>query len=68
MKRKQGFRRFCPLHLPLLLIVAFAIAPYIWTFITYLNPEEDLYLSEFRYFPEKPTGVNYIRLFNRIDF
>jgi multiple sugar transport system permease protein len=68
MKRKQGFRRFWTLHLPLLLIVAFAIAPYIWTFITSLTPEEDLYLSEFRYFPDKPTGVNYIRLFNRIDF
>jgi multiple sugar transport system permease protein len=68
MKRKQGFRRFWTLHLPLLLIVTFAIAPYSWTFITSLTPEEDLYLSEFRYFPDKPTGVNYIRLFNRIDF
>lgn len=68
-KRKQRvLQRLLTLHIPLLLIVGFALAPYVWTFITSLTPEEDLYLSEFRYFPEKPTAVNYVRLFSRIDY
>lgn len=61
-------RRILTLHLPLLLIVGFALAPYVWTFLTSLTPEEDLYLSEFRYVPANPTGTNYLRLFSRIDY
>ncbi len=67
-QRHRFLRRALTLHIPLLIIVGFALAPYIWTFLTSLTPEEDLYLSEFRYFPANPTGTNYLRLFSRIDY
>src|SRR3989339_120263 len=50
-------------YLPILLIVLFAIGPYLWTFISSITPETDLYRAEFRFFPEHPTGENYTRLF-----
>ncbi|GAB4223551.1 MAG: carbohydrate ABC transporter permease [Spirochaetales bacterium] len=70
MRNRKGrtLQRILTLHIPLLLIVGFALAPYVWTFITSITPEEDLYLSEFRYFPSNPTGTNYLRLFSRIDY
>jgi multiple sugar transport system permease protein len=55
------------LHLPVLAIVAFAIAPYVWTFLTSITPERDLNL-EVRYFPRHPTMGNYARLFANIRF
>lgn len=55
-------------YLPILLIVLFAIGPYLWTFISSITPETDLYRAEFRFFPEHPTGENYTRLFTKLDF
>ncbi|MFQ3620113.1 MAG: carbohydrate ABC transporter permease [Spirochaetales bacterium] len=65
---RKKYRKIFTLHLPLLLIVLFALAPYVWTFLTSLTPEEDLYLAKFRYLPERPTLHNYERLFVRIDY
>ena len=59
--------RLFGLHLPVLLIVAFALAPYAWTFLSSITPERDLNLGV-RYFPERPTADNYFRLFARISF
>jgi multiple sugar transport system permease protein len=50
-----------------LAIVAFAIAPYAWTFITSITPERDLNV-EVRYFPRSPTADNYARLFRYVHF
>ena len=55
-------------YLPIILIVLFAIGPYLWTFISSITPETDLYQAEFRFFPEHPTGENYTRLFTKLDF
>ncbi len=66
-KRARWLRRLLGLHLPVLGIVAFAIAPYVWTFITSITPERDLNV-EVRYFPRRPTADNYARLFANIRF
>jgi multiple sugar transport system permease protein len=66
-KRARWLRRLLGLHLPVLGIVAFAIAPYVWTFITSITPERDLNV-EVRYFPRRPTAENYARLFANIRF
>jgi multiple sugar transport system permease protein len=63
----RAIRRILGLHLPVLLIVLFALAPYAWTFISSLTPEAD-FGKEFRYFPSRPTGQNYVRLFRNISF
>jgi multiple sugar transport system permease protein len=61
-------KRLFLIYIPILIIVVFALFPYVWTFISSVTPETDLYRKEFRFFPERPTLDNYIRLFTRIDF
>jgi multiple sugar transport system permease protein len=56
------------LHLPVLLIVLFALGPYIWSFISSITPERAFGTAGFRYFPENPTLENYSKLFSRINF
>jgi multiple sugar transport system permease protein len=63
----RGLGRLAGLHFPVLAIVLFAIAPYIWTFLTSITPERDLNI-EVRYFPRHPTTENYARLFANIHF
>lgn len=61
-------KRFFLLYIPVLLIVIFAVAPYIWTFLSSITPEAELYQMDFRFLPENPTGENYVRLFTKINF
>lgn len=68
MKKNPGpARRLLGLHLPVLLIVLFAVAPYLWTFISSITPESEIDKA-MRYFPEKATVDNYARLFGNIAF
>ncbi len=69
MRKKRSLTaKLLLIYIPILLIVLFALFPYIWTFISSLTPETDLYQKEFRFFPENPSIENYIRLFTKIDF
>ncbi|MDC7245195.1 MAG: carbohydrate ABC transporter permease [Sphaerochaetaceae bacterium] len=68
MKRHHTFKRLLTIYLPVLLIVLFAIGPYIWTFISSITIEKELYRPDFRFFPEHPTTENYTRLFSKLDF
>lgn len=69
MTRRDTFaRRLVTLHLPVALIVLFAIGPYLWTFVTSITPAAALNTRDFRYFPEEPTPENYHRLFANIRF
>lgn len=68
MKRdKASLRSVFTLHLPVLLIVLFAIAPYLWTFVSSVTPQKETDAA-FRYLPERPTIENYSRLFGNIQF
>ena len=62
------WRSLFGLHLPVLLIVLFALAPFIWMFISSITPEKDLYGEVFRYFPKNPSFENYPRIFQKIAF
>jgi multiple sugar transport system permease protein len=66
-KKTKALKRLLTLHLPVLLIMLFAIAPYVWTFISSVTPD-DASPATFRFFPEKPTLDNYTRLFVNINF
>jgi multiple sugar transport system permease protein len=61
-------RRLLGLHLPVLLIVAFALAPYLWMFISSITPDSEAYGPEFRYFPHHPDFKNYPRIFQKVAF
>lgn len=67
IKKTKALKRLLTLHLPVLLIMLFAIAPYVWTFISSVTPD-DASPATFRFFPEKPTLDNYTRLFVNINF
>src|SRR5690554_3048153 len=68
MRHTHPLRLILGTYLPIILIVLFAIGPYIWTFISSITPETALYQAEFRFFPEHPTSENYTRLFTKLDF
>ena len=52
----------------MLLILLFAIGPYLWTGISSITLESELYRPDFRFFPENPTLENYVRLFSKLNF
>ncbi|MCD6122523.1 MAG: carbohydrate ABC transporter permease [Spirochaetales bacterium] len=66
--KKRPLKSLLTLHIPVLIIVFFALAPYIWMFISSITLEKDLYTKIFHYFPEHPTTENYTRIFSKINF
>lgn len=72
MRERNSFpKRLLTLHLPVLVIVLFAIGPYIWSFITSIGTSGAMRVQAgeaIRYFPEEVTIENYQRLFDRMDF
>ncbi|WP_263770231.1 carbohydrate ABC transporter permease [Propionivibrio soli] len=61
-------RRLFLLHLPMALIVLFAISPYLWMLLTSLKPEATLFSANRSLLPEVITLDNYIRLFAKTGF
>ena len=66
VRRESLTRRLLLIHLPMLLILAFALGPYIWMIVTSLTEEK-------RLFTEGPslmhaTFANYRRLFDTVGF
>ncbi|MFN3614906.1 MAG: carbohydrate ABC transporter permease, partial [Rubrimonas sp.] len=55
-------------HLPMLAIVAFALAPYLWMALTSLTPEVRLARHGVAVSPAEWTLQNYARLLGRTDF
>lgn len=69
MRAERSFlRRLFTLHVPLLLILAFALGPYVWSFLTAITPEVELDVKGVSYFPAHPTIVNFQHLFGNINF
>ncbi|HCM26394.1 MAG: sugar ABC transporter permease [Treponema sp. GWB1_62_6] len=66
-RRSKLLRNILTLHLPVLLIVLFAVGPYVWTFISSVTPQKEMDM-EFRYLPEHATMDNYARLFGNLNF
>ncbi|MDR3438666.1 carbohydrate ABC transporter permease [Telmatospirillum sp.] len=56
------------LHLPMLLIVFFAIAPYLWMLLTSLKDESTLFTADRTFLPDPITLQNYVRLFAKTGF
>ncbi|NQT58480.1 MAG: carbohydrate ABC transporter permease [Bacteroidetes bacterium] len=68
MKQKIVLKKLLTIYLPITLILLFAIGPYLWTFISSITIEKELYRLDFRFFPENPTIENYVRLFSKLNF
>jgi multiple sugar transport system permease protein len=59
-------RRLLLLHMPMLAIVFFALAPYAWMFITSVTPTADM--DRMSVIVENPTMEHYEKLFTRVNF
>lgn len=68
MKKKIDFSRILTLYLPLFLLLLFALFPYIWTILSSIKPESELFTRQIHYLPQSPTLQNYISLFKFTNF
>jgi len=68
MKKTTILKKLLTTYLPIILILLFAIGPYVWTGISSITLEKELYRPDFRFFPEAPTIENYVRLFTKLNF
>lgn len=68
MKKKIDFSRIMTLYLPLFLLLLFALFPYIWTILSSIKPESELFARQIHYLPQSPTFQNYISLFKFTNF
>ena len=65
MKRKKRLLTF---YLPLALLVAFIVLPYLWTLVTSLKTTNELYSTQVTLFPKSPSVENYKMLLKETDF
>ncbi|WP_422446403.1 carbohydrate ABC transporter permease [Thermoanaerobacterium sp. DL9XJH110] len=68
MKKQKLGHDIVFFYMPLCLLVIFAVFPYIWTFITSIKPEAELYAPTVKYFVKNPTFDNYRNLFQKTNF
>jgi len=68
VQQDRPLRRLFTLHLPMLAIVLFALAPYLWMLLTSLKQESTLFSQDRQFLPTVVTLENYIRLFQKTTF
>lgn len=61
-------RRFLEIELPILIIIAFALAPYAWMVITSVKPQGELSVWPVQYLPRNATLDHYRELVGRTSF
>lgn len=65
-EKRFSWKRLAYIHLPMLLIVLFALAPYAWMFITSITPAAGI--NRMSAILDNPTIEHYVKLFTRINF
>jgi multiple sugar transport system permease protein len=68
IERRTRLHRFLQVELPILAIVAFALAPYVWMVLTSIKPDADISTRPLQYLPSTVTFEHYGRLLNRTSF
>lgn len=68
MKKNKFSRDLFFFYIPLIILIIFAVFPYLWTFLTSIKTDKELFSSTLRYFPKYPTLENYKVLFNKTNF
>jgi multiple sugar transport system permease protein len=66
--RRSPLRRIAEVEIPVLLIVLFALLPYVWMVMTSLKPEADVNAAPVRYIPSEWTLAHYRTLLERTSF
>ena len=66
--RRSRLRRLLEVELPIVLIIIFALAPYVWMVLTSIKPDADISARPLRYLPSTITVEHYDTLLNRTTF
>lgn len=67
-RRRTRLRRLLEVELPVLLIVLFALAPYVWMVLTSIKPSSAIGAFPVQYLPAEPTLEHYRVLLARTSF
>ncbi|MGO4668787.1 carbohydrate ABC transporter permease [Bosea sp. 2RAB26] len=68
IERRTRSRRILEVELPVLLIVLFALGPYVWMILTSLKPQAELSAWPLHYWPREATLEHYRDLIARTSF
>ncbi|MBS7701184.1 MULTISPECIES: carbohydrate ABC transporter permease [unclassified Chelatococcus] len=68
IERRSYKRRLIEVEIPILLIVLFAIAPYVWMILTSIKPQAELAVFPVQYLPKSATLDHYRDLIARTSF
>jgi multiple sugar transport system permease protein len=68
IRRRSPLRRLLFVHLPVLLVLGFALAPFAWMILTSIKPTPDLAVFPVRYLPSSVTFEHYRALIEQTDF
>jgi len=65
---RSRLMRIVAVEIPVLAIVAFALAPYAWMVLTSLKPQDEVTRTPISYLPQAATLEHYAELFQRTSF
>lgn len=68
IERRSALRRLIEVELPILVIIAFALAPYLWMILTSIKPDAELTRAPITYLPGAATLDHYRTLLGRTSF
>jgi multiple sugar transport system permease protein len=66
--RRSRLRKAIEVEIPVLVIIAFALAPYAWMVLTSLKPQDEVTRTPITYLPQSVTFAHYAELFQRTSF
>lgn len=66
--RRSKTRRLLEVHIPIALVVAFALLPYLWMILTSLKTPREIARWPVQYLPSVPTMHNYLNLAHQAAF
>ena len=68
IRRRSFTRNLIQVEIPVLLVLAFALAPFVWMLLTSIKPNADLSQFPVRYLPSSTTFEHYRTLIQRTSF
>lgn len=68
MRERTTAQRLLQIELPALIIILFALAPYLWMILTSIKPQVELAEWPVRYWPKQATLDHYRELLSRTSF
>ena len=68
IRRRSFTRNLIQVEIPVLLVLAFALAPFVWMLLTSSKPNADLSQFPVRYLPSSTTFEHYRTLIQRTSF